>query len=527
MVSSQRLYLSRIVTRKSHSLASALVTKSQESIPKSVGCSDSGSTCEAHQLFDEIRDLNVISGTAVIGRFVKQSRHVEAIHAFKRLLYLGIRPNEFTFGTVIGSSSFSRDVKLGKQLHGFALKIGLASNVFVGSAVLNCYVKLSTLMDARRSFDDTRDPNVISFTNLISGYLKKHEFEEALSLFRTMPERSVVTWNAVIGGFSQTGRNEEAVRTFVDMLREGVVMPNESTFPCTITAISNIASHGGGKSIHACAIKFLGQQYNVFVWNSLISFYSKCGNMEDSVLAFNKLHEQERNIVSWNSMIWGYAHNGRGEEAIAMFEKMIKDTNLKPNSVTLLGVLFACNHTGLIHEGYSYFNKAVNDYDNPNLLQPEHYACMVDMLSRSGHFEEAEKLIKSLPLDPGIGFWKALLGGCKIHSNKRLAELAASKILEMEPRDVSSYVMLSNAYSAVEKWQNVSEIRRKIKETGFKRISGCSWIEVRGQGCVFVNADKSNKQKDEVYRVLSVITQHLIEDLRRLQKVNCLMFNVT
>ncbi|KAF8096195.1 hypothetical protein N665_0316s0036 [Sinapis alba] len=501
MVSSQRLYLSQIVTRKSHSLASVLVTKSQESIRN------------AHQAFDEITNLNVVSGTAVISRFVKQNRHVEAIHAFKRLLHLGIKPNEFTFGTVIGSSTSSRDVKLGKQLHGFALKMGLASNVFVGSAVLNCYVKLSTLMDARRSFDDTRDPNVVSITNLISGYLKKHEFEEALSLFRKMPERSVVTWNAVIGGFSQTGRNEEAVRTFVDMLREGVVMPNESTFPCTITAISNIASHGTGKSIHACAIKFLGQQYNVFVWNSLISFYSKCGNVEDSLLAFNKLHEQERNIVSWNSMIWGYAHNGRGEEAIAMFEKMIKDTNLKPNNVTLLGVLFSCNHTGLIHEGYSYFKKAVNDYDYPNLLQPEHYACMVDMLSRSGHFEEAEELIESLPLDPGIGFWKALLGGCKIHSNKRLAKLAASKILEMEPRDVSSYVMLSNAYSAVEKWQNVSEIRREMKERGLKRISGCSWVEVRGQVCVFVNADKNNKQKDEVYRVLSLITQHLIEDL--------------
>lgn len=498
MVSSQRLYISRIVTRKSHSLASALVDKSQQSI------------CNAHQAFDGITDLNVVSGTAVIGRFVKQNRYVEANHAFKRLLYLGIRPNEFTFGTVIGSSTSSRDVKLGKQLHGFALKMGLASNVFVGSAVLNCYVKLSTLMDARRSFDDTREPNVVSITNLISGYLKKHEFGEALSLFRTMPERSVVSWNAVIGGFSQTGRNEEAVRTFVDMLREGAVMPNESTFPCTITAVSNIASHGSGKSIHACAIKFLGQQYNVFVWNSLISFYSKCGNMEDSLLAFNKLREQDRNIVSWNSMIWGYAHNGRGEEAIAMFEKMTKDTSLKPNSVTLLGVLFACNHTGLIHEGYSYFNKAVNDYDNPNLLQPEHYACMVDMLSRSGHFEEAEKLIKSLPLDPGIGFWKALLGGCKIHSNKRLAVLAASKILEMEPRDVSSYVMLSNAYSAVDKWQNVSEMRRKIKEMGLKRISGCSWIEVRGQDYVFVNADKNNKQKDEVYRVLSLILHNIL-----------------
>lgn len=511
MVLSRRLGLSLIVVRKSHFFASALVTKSQDPISKSVLYSDSDLVYNAHQVFDEIPDLNVISATAVIGRFVKQNRHVEASYAFKRLLYLGIRPNEFTFGTVIGSSTSLRDVKLGKQLHGYALKMGLASNVFVGSAVLNCYVKLSTLIDARRCFDDTRDPNVVSITNLISGYLKKHEFEEALSLFRTMPERSVVSWNAVIGGFSQTGRNEEAVNTFVDMLREGVVLPNESTFPCAITAISNIASHGAGKSIHACAIKFLGQKFNVFVGNSLISFYSKCGNMEDSLLTFNKLEEEERNIVSWNSMIWGYAHNGRGEEAIAMFEKIVEDTNLKPNNVTLLGLLFACNHAGLIHEGYLYFNKALYDYEDPNLLQPEHYACMVDMLSRSGHFKEAEELIKSMPLDPGIGFWKALLGGCQIHSNNHLAKLAAAKILEMDPRDVSSYVMLSNAYSAAEKWQNVSQIRRKIKEMGLKRISGCSWIEVRDKLRVFVNADKNNELKDEVYGALALITQSMGE----------------
>lgn len=505
MVLSQSLFH----LRKSHSFASALVTKPQNSIPKSFKCLESDLIRDVHQVFDEIPELNVISATAVIGRFVKQNKHVEASHAFKRLLYLGIRPNEFTFGTVIGSSTSLRDVKWGKQLHCYALKVGLSSNVFVGSAVLNCYVKLSTLLDARKIFDDTSDPNVVSITNLISGYLKKHEFEEALSLFRTMPEKSVVTWNAVVGGFSQTGQNEEAVNTFVDMLREGVVMPNESTFPCAITAISNIASHGTGKSIHACAIKILGQRFNVFVGNSLISFYSKCGNMEDSLLAFNKLQEQQRNIVSWNSMIWGYAHNGRGEEAIAMFEKMVSETNLKPNNVTLLGLLFACNHAGLIREGYLYFKKAANDYNDPNLLQPEHYACMVDMLSRSGHFKEAEELIKSMPLEPGIGFWKALLGGCQIHSNKHLAKLAASKILEMDPRDVSSFVMLSNAYSAAEKWQNVSEIRRKMKEMGLKRVTGCSWIEVRDQVRVFVNADKNNKLKDEVYRMLTLITQHL------------------
>uniref|UniRef100_M4E4S1 Pentatricopeptide repeat-containing protein n=1 Tax=Brassica campestris TaxID=3711 RepID=M4E4S1_BRACM len=130
------------------------------------------------------------------------------------------------------------------------------------------YVKLSTLMDARRSFDDTRDPNVASIANLIRWYLKKHEFEEDLSLFKTMPERSIVTWNALIGGFGQTGRNEEAVSTFVDMVRESVLMPNELTFPCTIAAISNKASHGTGKTTHACTIKF--NIMSLFVLPSLV-----------------------------------------------------------------------------------------------------------------------------------------------------------------------------------------------------------------------------------------------------------------
>ncbi|CAN8287682.1 unnamed protein product, partial [Cochlearia groenlandica] len=487
MILSERL----IVIRRSHCFASTLFKKSNLSTLKSIEFPNPDLLSNAHQVFEEIPHSNVISATALIGRLVKQNRHVEASHAFKKLLCSEIRPNEFTFGTIIGSSTSLKDLQLGKQLHGFALKMGLASNVFVGSAVLNCYVKLSTLLDARRSFDDTREPNVVSMTNLISGYLKKHEFDEALSLFRSMPERSVVTWNAVIGGFSQTGCNEEALNAFVDMLKEGVavVTPNESTFPCVITAISNVASHSVGQSIHACAIKFLGQRFNVFVWNSLISFYSKCGNMEDSLVAFDMAQEQERNIVSWNSMIWGYAHNGRGEEAVAMFERMVKDTNLRPNNVTLLGLLFACNHSRLVREGYFYFNKVVNnDYDGQMTLQPEHYACMVDMLSRSGRFEEAEELIKSMPIEPGIGFWKALLGGCQIHSNKRLAKLAASKILEMDPKDVSSYVMLSNAYSAVEKWRNVSEIRRKMRERGLKRITGCSWIEARDKVRVFVNA---------------------------------------
>ncbi|KAM6583924.1 hypothetical protein CsatB_010926 [Cannabis sativa] len=378
-------------------------------------CARSDALIEALQLFNKSPGLSVVSATAIIGQFIRWSRHKEAVHLFSRMLASNIRPNEYTFGTLFPSLTALRDIRIGKQLHAYACR-----------------------------------------------------------LFQSMPERNIVSWNAMIGGYSQTGHNEEALNFFVQLLREGYV-PIQSTFPCAITAAANVASLGIGRSVHACAVKFLGKP-DVFVGNSLVSFYAKCGSLEDSLLVFNKLGE--KNIVSWNAVICGYAQNGRGYEAISLYERM-QVSGCRPNGVTLLGLLWACNHAGLVSDGYSYFNKA--RLENPSMLKPEHYACMVDLLSRSGCFRQAEEFIYDLSFDPGIGFWKALLSGCLIHSNVDLGELAAHKILALDPEDVSSYVMMCNAHSAAGRWQSASKIRRTMKEKGMKRVPGCSWIVIRSK----------------------------------------------
>ena len=136
---------------------------------------------------------------------------------------------------------------------------------------------------------------------------------------------------------------------------------------------------------------------------------------------------------------------------------------------------------------------------------------MVDLLSRSGRFREAEKFICDLPFDPGIGFWKALLGGCQIHSNMELGEYAARKILALDPGDVSSYVMLSNAHSAAGRWQSVSMVRQEMKQKGMERTPGCSWIEIKSKIHVFVTSDKRHGQKDEIYMVLGFFIEHSME----------------
>ncbi|XP_054786569.1 pentatricopeptide repeat-containing protein At5g42450, mitochondrial isoform X2 [Prosopis cineraria] len=366
---------------------------------------------DACHVFEKTSDLTVVSATSIIGCFSKQDRHEEAIHLFSRMLASNTRPNEFTFGTVIHSSTALENRLVGKQLHGLATKTSLNSNVFVGSALLDFYVKLSTIEDAQKAFADTKHPNVVSYTTLICGYLKTGSFQYSS------------TWD----------------------------------------------------------------------WQK---FSCMCNKDFGSV-------------ASWNSVICGYAQNGRGNEAIRFYKRMLS-ADCKPNDVTLLGLLWACNHAGLVDVGYSYFNQA--RIESPSLLKPEHYACMVDLLSRSGRFTEAKRFLHDMRFDPGIGFWKALLGGCQIHSNTGMGEIAARKILALDPDDISSYVMLSNAHSAAGRWLEVTLLREEMKKKGMKRIPGCSWIEVRNKSHIFLTADKNHCESDSIYAILRFLIEHSREN---------------
>jgi hypothetical protein len=46
----------------------------------------------------------------------------------------------------------------------------------------------------------------------------------------------------------------------------------------------------------------------------------------------------------------------------------------------------------------------------------------------------------------------ALLGACRIHGNVAMGERIVKHILEVDPRNVTRYVLLSNIYATIAKW---------------------------------------------------------------------------
>uniref|UniRef100_A0A2P2N115 Uncharacterized protein MANES_12G154000 n=1 Tax=Rhizophora mucronata TaxID=61149 RepID=A0A2P2N115_RHIMU len=168
----------------------------------------------------------------------------------------------------------------------------------------------------------------------------------------------------------------------------------------------------------------------------------------------------------------------------------MKDHGFKPNPVTLTAVLASCSHSGLIDEGWKIFHSMQSDYG----FEPytEHYACMVDLLSRLGHLEEALGLAQSKKLAATASIWGALLAGCVMHKNVEIGEIAAHHLFELEPRNSSNYIALCCIYESCSVRDGILTTRAKMRELNLVKSPGCSWVIIAGIIHKFFQGDHSH-----------------------------------
>ncbi len=143
------------------------------------------------------------------------------------------------------------------------------------------------------------------------------------------------------------------------------------------------------------------------------------------------------------------------------------EESVQPDDITFICLLSACSHAGLVDEDMCCYASMVTDYMIPAKL--EHYTCMVDLLGRAGHLQQAENMAMAMPCRPHVDAWMAFLGACRIHGNVEIAECVAKQILEMEPENAVSYVLLSNIYASAGKGPLCENVEWQRKEKGAQK----------------------------------------------------------
>ncbi|PNY05917.1 pentatricopeptide repeat-containing protein mitochondrial-like [Trifolium pratense] len=450
----------------------------------------------ARQVFDESSDKDVVTWTTMIDGYAARNCSDQAMELFKLMLLGDVEPNEVTLIAVLSACSEMGDLETGKRVYEKVEEKNVRCSLSLYNALLDVYVKCGSLVDAKELFDRMETRDVYSWTSMVNGYAKCGDLESARMFFDLTPQKNVVSWNAMIAGYSQNNKPKESLKLFHEMIGGGLV-PVEQTLVSALSACSQLTCLNLGHWIHQHFVVEQRIPLSVTLANAIIDMYAKCGSIDAAAEVFSTT--PERNLISLNSMIAGYAANGRAEQAINVFDQII-NMGFKPDNITFVSLLTACSHGGLISEGREYFDNMERNYG----IKPQrgHYACMVDLLGRTGLVEEAYELITNMPMQPCEAAWGALLNACRMHGNVELARLSAQNLLSLDPEDSGIYVLLANTCANDRKWSDVRRVRSLMRDKGVKKIPGHSLIDIDGEFIEFLVADESHPQSEEIYKVL-------------------------
>ncbi|WOL18291.1 pentatricopeptide repeat-containing protein [Canna indica] len=410
----------------------------------------------ALNVFDEMPEKDIVSWTALMQGYLRNRNIEDAWRIFKAM------PNR---------------------------------DVMTWNTMMAGFVQNGMLESALKLFADMPQRDIVSWNTILQGYVQQDDMASAKRWFEQMPERSETSWNTLISGY----RDNEALVLFCNMVREGF-RPDQGSFSVVISVCASLVALGWGRMLHLCVTR-AGYQHDALVMSSLISMYSRCGLINDSALVFECI--TKRDTITWNSMIATYAYHGFATEAFSLFDKMIQN-GFNPDHATFLTLLLACAHKGMVNEGCQYFVSMQKDW---NLIpKPEHYSCMVDLLGRSGLVIQAHEFTKKIPVQLQTTAWETLLSSCRYYGNLELGKVAAEKVLDSQPADGGMHTLISNMYAAKGMWKNAESVRMLMKDTGLKKETGCSWIEVKGKVCSFVSNDKSDPLIQNICQELDNLT---------------------
>ncbi|KAF3773331.1 Pentatricopeptide repeat-containing protein [Nymphaea thermarum] len=469
-------------------------------------CVESGNIHYARIAFDRSRVLCKFDRNAMLQAYSKSAVPERALLLFREMLAVGDHdsgPDKYSFTFLIAACS---RLDRSCNCHSMVVKKGFERDTFVKNSLVSMYVSFGAMEDARKLFDGMTEPrDVVLRTTMVGGYMKFGMVGLALELFDEMPDSNDVTWGVVIAGCVKNGRYKDALSIFYDMLQGTNVKPNEASLVCALSACAHLGALDQGKWIHVYVDK-RGVICSSNLATALIDMYMKCGSITHARRVFNSVSSR-KDLLSWTSMITGLALHGLGREAVDLFLHML-DIGMKPDHITLIGVLNACSHSGLVDQGRQFFHGMHQLWGIVPTL--EHYGCIVDLLGRAGFIDEAVKIAKCMPVEPDIVIWRALLSACRIHGNLALAEEIMHHVDRCDPLDHGgSKILLSSMYASSNCWDGVARVRRTMCKQRIQLVPGWSSIEVKGVIHEFVAGDRTHSRSADIYQKLDEIFNRL------------------
>lgn len=259
---------------------------------------------------------DVVSWTSVISGFVQNFRNEEAFATFRKLIDLRFYPTSATISSILPACATAANVRRGKEIHGYALVIGVEDDIFVRSALVDMYAKCGFIGEARNLFYRMSKRNTVTWNSMIFGFANHGFCNEAIELFKQMEKEEGekldhLTFTAVLTACSHAGLVELGETLFYLMQEKYGILPRLEHYACVVDLLGR-----AGKLAEAYdMIKRMPIEPDLFVWGALLGACRTYRNVDLAKIAAKHLSELEPENAGNNLLLsslyadagsWGY-----------------------------------------------------------------------------------------------------------------------------------------------------------------------------------------------------------------------------
>ncbi|XVE84829.1 hypothetical protein DITRI_Ditri17bG0044000 [Diplodiscus trichospermus] len=428
----------------------------------------------AREFFESMpmKERDVVSWGTMVDAYVQVDWLSEALILFCTMLRGGVETNDVMIVDLVSACARVGAIQEGLQLHSRIVKAGFDCYDFVQATIIHFYSACGKVDLAYLQFEVGFKDHLASRNALIAGFIRNGMIEQARQFFIEMPERDVSSWSSMIAGYAQSKQPNVALQFFHEMIASGM-QPNQITMASVFSAIASLGILTEGRWAHKFVLNN-SIPLNDNLSAAIIDMYAKCGSISDALEVFYLVRDKTSTVSPWNAMICGLAMHGHARLSLEIYSGLEWRHHIKQNSITFIGVLTACCHAGLVEPGERYFKRMKSIYNiDPGI---KHYGCMVDLLGRAGRLEEAEKMIRSMPMKADVVIWGTLLAACRTHENVEIGEKAAENLARLDPDHGGVKVLLSNLYADAGRWEDVLSVRRVMQSQRMKKSPGYSGV---------------------------------------------------
>ncbi|KZV23071.1 pentatricopeptide repeat-containing protein chloroplastic [Dorcoceras hygrometricum] len=293
-------------------------------------------------IFRNMENKDTVSWNTMITGYVVCGYHEEAL-ASLRHMQIGIKdekgeindstkvvvkPNSITLMTVLPGCASLAALKKGKEIHAYAIRNVMTTDVAVGSALVDMYGKCGCLTEARRVFDSMPTKNVITWNVMIMAYGMHGYGWGAMELFNTLVtgnkggevEPNEVTFTAVFAACSHSGMIDEAQQLFNRMSKEYGLEPNADHYACAVDLLGRAGRLDEAYQIINSIPPVVDK---IGAWSSLLGACRVHQNVELGEIAALNLLQLEPKVDSHYVLISNiYSHAGLWEKATYVRKRM-------------------------------------------------------------------------------------------------------------------------------------------------------------------------------------------------------------